>query len=116
MGTLGDLQEDLQPERAAQLVRSGEAQLVDVREPYEHEAGRIAGAAHIELDQLAERAAAIDRQRPVIFYCRVGSRSAVAAQAFRASGYEAYNLAGGIVGWVGSGLAIEPEGGSVADH
>ena len=43
------MQEDVQPGRVAELVRAGEAQLVDVREPYEHEAGRIEGARHIEM-------------------------------------------------------------------
>ena len=116
MASFGDMQEDLQPQQAAELVRSGEAQLVDVREPYEHEAGRIAGARHIELEQLAEQASELDRDRPVIFYCRVGSRSGMATQAFKAAGYEAYNLDGGLAAWVASGLEIEPEDGTVADH
>jgi rhodanese-related sulfurtransferase len=90
------------------------AQLVDVREPYEHEAGRIAGAAHIELERLAAEADALDPGRPLVFYCRSGSRSALAAQAFRASGYDAYNLEGGLEAWVASGLPIEPADGRVA--
>lgn len=106
---------DLDPKRVEELVREG-AQLVDVREPYEHEAGRIAGAAHIELKELQARAAEIDRERPVVFQCRVGGRSAMAAEAFRAAGYEAYNLAGGLKAWVEAGLPIEPEDGRVADH
>jgi len=36
---------DIPPERVKELVESGEAQLVDVREEYEWDAGRIAGAA-----------------------------------------------------------------------
>ena len=116
MGAFSDMQEDLAPERVAELVRSGEAQLVDVREPYEHDAGRIEGARHIELQQLTEQASEIDRERPVIFYCRVGSRSAMAAQAFRAAGYDAFNPDGGLAAWVAQGLEIEPEDGTVADH
>jgi rhodanese-related sulfurtransferase len=116
MASFGDMQEDLQPQQAAELVRSGEAQLVDVREPYEHEAGYIEGARHIEMHRLTEQASEIDREKPVIFYCRVGSRSAMATQAFKAAGYEAYNLDGGLAAWVASGLEIEPEDGTVADH
>ena len=116
MTPLEELQEEIEPNEAAKLLREREAQLVDVREPYEHEAGRIAGARHIELDKLSEQAPAIDRERPVIFYCRVGSRSAMATQAFRAAGYDAYNLSGGLAAWVSSGLEIEPENGTVADH
>ena len=39
----------MNPKQAEELLRQGGAQLVDVREPYEHEAGRIAGSVHIEL-------------------------------------------------------------------
>jgi rhodanese-related sulfurtransferase len=107
---------DLPPERVAQIVREGNAQLVDVREPYEHEAGHIAGAAHIELVRLAEEAASIERERAVVFYCRTGSRSGMAAEAFRSAGYDAFNLDGGLLAWVERGLPLEPEDGRVADH
>jgi rhodanese-related sulfurtransferase len=105
---------DLTPRQVADLVDAGDAQLVDVREPYEHEAGRIAGDIHIELDRLAQDAEMLDRGRPVVFYCRSGSRSALAAQAFAASGFTTYNLAGGLEAWVAGGLPIEPEDGRVA--
>jgi rhodanese-related sulfurtransferase len=107
---------DVPPRRVAQLLESGEAQLIDVREPYEYEAGHIAGVKHIELEHLAGRAAEIDADRPVVFHCRIGRRSALATEAFRASGYEAYNMAGGIQAWTDEGLPLEPEGGHVADH
>jgi rhodanese-related sulfurtransferase len=116
MESFADLQEDVAPEQAAELLREGRAQLIDVRETYEHEAGRIAGGRHIEFDKLTDAAGSIDRDRPVLFYCRVGSRSAVASQAFRAAGFQAYNVAGGLVAWVERGLPIEPEDGHVADH
>jgi rhodanese-related sulfurtransferase len=106
--------DDLSPARVAELQRDG-AQLIDVREPYEREAGRIPDdSAHIELDRLAADAESIDRGRPVVFYCRSGSRSAMAAEAFAAAGYDAHNLDGGLKAWVADGLPIEPEGGRVA--
>ena len=104
---------ELSPEVTAELIARGDAQLVDVREPYEHEAGRIAGARHLELGILPAEAETIDRDRPVVFYCRVGARSGMAAEAFAASGWDAYNLSGGIVSWVVAGLPIE---GEVAEH
>src|SRR6185437_11127154 len=52
---------DLPPNKVAEMVESGEAQLIDVREPYEWEAGHIAGATHIELERLAGRAGEIDK-------------------------------------------------------
>lgn len=107
---------ELSPREAREMLERGEAQLVDVREAYEHEAGRIAGARHVELERLASQAETIDRDRPVIFHCRLGARSAMATQAFRAAGYDAWSMAGGIQRWVDEGLPIEPEDGVVADH
>ena len=106
--------EDLSPARVAELMQS-DAQVIDVREPYEREAGRIPGdSAHVELDRLSEEAGSIDRERPVVFYCRSGSRSALAAQAFASAGYDAHNLDGGLKAWVADGLRIEPADGRVA--
>ena len=111
---MAELPEELPPRQVAELIGEGGAQLIDVREPYEHEAGRIAGDVHIELEQLGAAAESIDRDRPVVFYCRSGSRSALAAQAFGASGYDAHNLTGGLQAWVKDGLPIEPADGRVA--
>ena len=108
------MSEDLSPRQVAERLAGGSTQLVDVRQPSDHEAGRIAGDVHIELDRLPEEAGQLNRDRPVVFYCRSGSRSALAAQAFAASGYETYNLAGGLEAWVESGLPIEPDDGHVA--
>ena len=116
MASLEHLQEDLSPEEVKRLVDAGDADLVDVREPYEHEAGRIAGDRHVEIPALTAAAQEMDRERPVVFYCRSGARSGMAAQAFRASGYQAYNLTGGLLAWVAAGLPIVPEDGTVADH
>ncbi len=52
----------------------------------------------------------------MVFYCRVGSRSLMAAQAFRASGFEAYSMAGGLLRWAQEGRELAPDGGRVADH
>jgi len=107
---------DVTPERVAALLEEGTVELVDVREPYEWEAGRIPGARHIEIERLAGRSGEIDRERPVVFHCRLGFRSAMATTAFRAAGWEAYNLAGGIQAWSEAGLPMEPENAYVADH
>jgi rhodanese-related sulfurtransferase len=106
---------EITPQRAAELLADG-ASVIDVRESYEREAGYIEGTRHIELERLASSAETIDRERPVVFHCRLGLRSAMAASAFRAAGYDAYTLSGGIQAWVDAGLPIEPDGGYVADH
>ena len=106
---------DITPEQAEALRAAG-AQLVDVREDQEWDAGRIGGARHIALGEVAAQAQTIDRETPVVFYCRVGARSAMAADAFRKAGYEAYSLEGGLEAWAGEGRELEPEDGSVAAH
>jgi hydroxyacylglutathione hydrolase/adenylyltransferase/sulfurtransferase len=116
MGAFDDENIEVEPARARELIDAGEVQLVDVREPYEVEAGRIAGSRHVELERLASQADSIDRDRPVLFYCRSGVRSGMAASAFRRAGYEAFNLVGGITAWHAQGLPLEPEDGTVADH
>ena len=108
---------EIDPERlAGWMAEDPRLQVVDVREPYEREAGRIEPSAHIQLTELAERASSLEGDGAIVFYCRVGNRSLMAAQAFRASGFEAYSLQGGLVRWVGEGRPLSPEGGYVADH
>jgi rhodanese-related sulfurtransferase len=108
---------DVDPERvAAWREEDASLQLIDVREPYEHEAGHIEGTRLIGLVELSDQAASVDRERPVIFYCRVGGRSSMAAQAFRAAGFEAYSMTGGLARWASEGRPLSPEGGTVADH
>jgi rhodanese-related sulfurtransferase len=101
-------------DEARKLVADG-AQLVDVRADHEWDAGRIAGATHLPLAELAERTGEIDKERPVVLYCRGGSRSTMAAEALAEAGFDAAKLSEGIVGWDEAGLPLEPEGGYVAD-
>jgi rhodanese-related sulfurtransferase len=103
----------LSPEQVAALHESGDAVLIDVRAPNEHESAHIAGTKLIELSEVAARAGEIPRDRTVVFYCKVGQRSAMATDAFRDAGYDARNLAGGIVAWVDAGLPVEPADGKI---
>jgi rhodanese-related sulfurtransferase len=108
---------ELEPAAVAERIERGpELQLVDVREPYEHEAGHIAEDRHIELTDLVSHAGELEADRAVVFYCRTGSRSLMAAQAFRASGFEAYSMTGGLLRWAQEGRSLSPDGGTVADH
>jgi rhodanese-related sulfurtransferase len=102
--------EHLTPEAVADLMDQGVAQVIDVREDHEHEAGHVAGDQHIVLPNLSDHAGSFDRERPVVVYCRTGSRAEVAADALKASGYDAYSLEGGFVAWLEKGLPAEPDG------
>lgn len=106
---------DYTPRQVADLLQRGELQLIDVRETHEHAAGRIAGGRLIELGKLVEQAQTLDRELPVIFYCRSGARSAMATQAFRDAGFDAHNMEGGLLEWHAAGLPLEPADGYVAD-
>jgi rhodanese-related sulfurtransferase len=101
-------------EEAKKMIDAG-AQLVDVRTDHEWEAGHIPGAVHIELPQLASRVDEIDRDRPVIFYCRSDNRSDMAAAALGEAGYDTAKLAEGATGWEEEGLELEPKDGYVAE-
>ena len=101
-------------EEAQKLVGDG-AQLVDVRADHEWEAGRIAGATHLPLADLAQRAGEIDKERPVVVYCRGGNRSSMAVAALTEAGFDAVKLTDGITGWAEDDLPLEPEGGYVAE-
>jgi rhodanese-related sulfurtransferase len=92
--------------------RRDEVQIVDVREPYEWEAGRIEGSAHIPLNQLMAGAGQdLDPDRPVVAVCRVGNRSELAKLMLQARGFEAYNMEGGLEAWDRAGLPLTgPEG------
>jgi len=105
---------ELGPRRVAELVAEG-AELIDTRRRYEWDDGRIPGARHIEVNQVTAEAESLPRDRPIVFYCRTGNRSAMVTEAFRQAGYEAYNMAGGIAAWVEAGLVIEPEDGEVTE-
>jgi len=105
---------EISPAEAEAKVAAG-AQLVDVRQGYEWDAGHIDGALHIPLEELPAKAAELDRDREIVLQCRSGSRSAFATAALREAGFEAFNLEGGLQAWVADGRAIDPADGTVAD-
>ena len=106
---------EVSPQRTKDLLDAGEAVVIDVREPYERDAGHIDGSRHIELERLSAAAESLPKDRTIVFHCRLGARSAMAAQAFKASGFDAWSMAGGLQRWHDEGLPVDG-GGHVADH
>jgi rhodanese-related sulfurtransferase len=93
--------------------RLDDIQLVDCREPYEWQAGRIEGAIHIPLNAImAGGGADLDPARPVVVVCRMGNRSELATMMLQARGLEAYNLEGGMEAWDREGLPFSAPDGS----
>lgn len=105
---------DLNPAEVHRRMLEEELLLVDVREDYEWDAGRVPGSRHMELSTIAEAARTIPGDKPVAFICLMGARSAMVAHSFERAGYDAYNVAGGFAAWYDAGLPTEPEGAVVA--
>ncbi|WP_046729441.1 rhodanese-like domain-containing protein [Streptomyces humi] len=86
----------------------GEAVLLDVREPYEWQAGHAPGAVHLPLSALAAGAElpAPARARPLVVICRSGNRSRQAAELLVARGSQAVDVTGGMRDWAGAGLPV----------
>lgn len=110
---MADADIEITPQDASAALAAGDAVIIDVRTTAEWDAGRIPGATHIPLDELTSRAGEVPRDREVVFSCKSGGRSFMAAQAFRASGVSARSLAGGAHAWQDAELPFE---GVVADH
>jgi rhodanese-related sulfurtransferase len=111
---MADEAKEISRAEARKMLDEG-AQLVDVRADHEWEAGRIGGAKHVPLPELPRRTGEIDKDRPVVVYCRGGNRSSMATAALNDAGFEAVKLSEGIVGWSEDELPLEPEGGYVAE-
>lgn len=88
------------------------AWLLDVREDDEWTAGYAPGARHIPLGQLGARTAEIPQDQVVYVICRSGARSARAAQALSAAGWDAINVAGGMQDWAAAGRAMATDSGA----
>ncbi|PXW91662.1 rhodanese-related sulfurtransferase [Streptohalobacillus salinus] len=78
------------------------AQLIDVREQKEFDAGHIWGARNIPVTQLKQRKKELRKDMPIYLYCQSGSRSARAAWLLHKEGYQQiYDLKGGFKDWKG---------------
>src|SRR5713101_7152806 len=87
-------------ELKAKLDAREPVQLVDVREPFEHEIANIASARLIPLGELSDRLNELDRDRLTIVHCHSGMRSAQAVRLLRDAGFaNVFNLEGGIAKW-----------------
>ena len=96
----------LSPSGAADLLKSHQALLVDVREADEHARERIPGAICLPLSSWDDSQLA---GAPLIFHCRSGARTSTSADrlARKAAGGECYIVEGGLDAWKKAGLPVE---------
>ncbi len=93
--------------------RIDEIQLVDCREQYEWDAGRIASAIHIPVNSImAGSGSDLDKTKPIAVICRSGNRSELATMMLQARGYDATNVEGGMEAWASAGLPFAAADGS----
>lgn len=82
----------------------GGALLLDVREQHEWDAGHAPEAVHVVLGELPARVGELPTDRPIVVTCKAGGRSAMATEALVGAGFDAVNLAGGMLAWADAGL------------
>lgn len=99
---------NLTPEEASSLVaQRSDLYLLDVRTLGEYQQARLDGARLIPIGQLVKRLAEVPKDRPILVYCAVGSRSAQVVNYLARRGYpELYNLYGGIYSWAQKGYPV----------
>lgn len=84
----------------------GEATFLDVREPFEWDAGRVGGSLHIPMGEIAARWEEVPRDGRVVVVCHLGQRSALVAEFLRGRGVDAHNLEGGLEEWAAHGFDL----------
>lgn len=83
-----------------------ELQIIDVRDPFEWQAGHIDGAQHIPMDEILARLDEIDDGKRLVAICRSGHRSALVTEFLRGKGFDIDNLDGGMKAHAKAGLPI----------
>lgn len=86
--------------------------LLDVRMEREYAAYHLPGARLLPLPELPDRLDSLDRQKPIIVYCRSGKRSAAAAALLAGAGFsQIVNMLGGVTAWQGAVASGPPDAG-----
>jgi len=93
------------------IIDMEDVQLVDVRTPAEYEELHITNAQNIDFTSptFDDDVAKLDKDKPVILYCKAGGRSAKCSRKLKDAGFKKiYDLDGGLSRWQHSGkLSIE---------
>jgi rhodanese-related sulfurtransferase len=101
--------ETLAPAEVSRLLHAGRILLIDVREPAEYAAERIAGALLYPLSTFDASMLPEDGARQVVFHCGSGKRSLTAAQRRLEAGQaHAAHMGGGIAAWKAAALPVIP--------
>ncbi|WP_112180593.1 MULTISPECIES: rhodanese-like domain-containing protein [Paraliobacillus] len=88
-------------ELANKIADKEKVNLIDVREEFEVEEGKIPQAKHIALGEVEERMDELDKNKHYYLICRSGARSGNAGQFLTEKGYDVTNMTGGMLAWPG---------------
>ncbi|TFU15477.1 rhodanese-like domain-containing protein [Thermus tengchongensis] len=97
----------IQPAAAKQMMDTLDVFVLDVREPSEYKDGRIPGAVNIPIRDLPKRLSEIPKGKPIIVYCGIGHRGAMALVFLKGQGYNVKSILGGYKAWTGANLPVE---------
>lgn len=99
----------LSPAAAVQLMNGDDVVVVDVREPSETAAGKIAKAVQIPVSSLTQRIGELEKHKgkTLLVYCKTGARSGHACRELGKAGFDkVYSLSGGLAAWQDAHLPI----------
>ncbi|MBM4415793.1 MAG: rhodanese-like domain-containing protein [Chloroflexi bacterium] len=95
-------------DEAKAMIDAGGVQVIDSREPHEHHEGHVPGSLNIPHMATLPRNRDLARDKPILFICKSGQRSAVAAEFAASLGLtELYNVEGGHDAWRAAGYPID---------
>ena len=90
------------------MLAEGQAEIIDVREPWEYNAGHVPGARLAPLNTLLRQPKQFLTRDNLIFICASGQRSMVASELAASLGYnQVYNVLGGTEAWLRKGYPVE---------
>ncbi len=94
---------------AAEMLRQGNATVIDVRTTEEFAEGHVKGAQWLHVDDVINRFDELPKEGKLLFICMVGARSGLAAESAAAMGADQdrlYNVEDGTPGWIEAGLPV----------
>ena len=87
-------------------MRSGDLQVLDVRQPSEWDHGHLPGARYMFLPEIPERMRELDRAKPIAVYCGTGYRASIAASLLKRAGFKVHNVPGSFGAWLAAGYDV----------
>ena len=96
--------QNISPAQLKELIKQGNAIIIDVREPFEFQSGHIKNAISIPASKFTKDKIPNDKSKKIIFHCKAGKRSEMLLKNIAGEGY--LNLEGGIDNWLANGFAI----------